>query len=645
MDKTQFNPRPFKELCPFDLLEWERLKGIWNCSDQELYHCLPNQYNYPGQICVKPNWVLKNYCPIYNTVAAKIDLIPCDSQYGACSDKDYRSNLVYMYSGCLNKTEILEEIITDTPPKQLLPFPLHFLVIAAVVALVVLILVGLASWFFCRRRKARKYAPVYQLEPMIGQDEIPIGFQKAFKYLKYVFTPNHLYEHAIGTLELHHCLTIIGPPGSGKTITALQLAYRKCAVSGRSRVYFCRSVHELESTAAGKEDAYIIVDDWLDRYMYYPSTLLPAIASLTKFYDEFIQSGKVHLILTAQKDKWAIFRDTLTGCALFEQKCLLIIDSSELNEEERYNIILRHFKHFNVEEGDEKKAKKYADKKIVGKGTKKRLAKEIEDENEFSFPVMIDLIYINERWRGTTAQNLIFKDRFSKILKQFLNNWLKDEDTIERKCFCVLVFAALLGGKVSPSDFQSPITGPLFERVCKEFKLITNANKVNIEIEMSNKENEMSESEKKKLVQSQPSLVENANWGKLLDENERLKGCLYKISDTKFIFHHPSLHRFVLSFIKDRGDIFFIENANIEVLLNQCWLEDEIMKKYEAETKEITLKAPVGSVILRTTSLKALAERVGAEKSVGYNIPEWNNHIFMNQTTFQKMWGKVQSEL
>lgn len=214
--------------------------------------------------------------------------------------------------------------------------------------------------------------------------------------MKYVFTPNHLYEHAIGTLELHHCLTIIGPPGSGKTITALQLAYRKCAVSGRSRVYFCRSVHELESTAAGKEDAYIIVDDWLDRYMYFPSTLLPAIASLTKFYDEFIQSGKVHLILTAQKDKWAIFRDTLTGCALFEQKCLLIIDSSELNEEERYNIILRHFKHFNVEEGDEKKAKKYADKKIVGKGTKKRLAKEIEDENEFSFPVMIDLIYINE---------------------------------------------------------------------------------------------------------------------------------------------------------------------------------------------------------------------------------------------------------
>lgn len=43
-----------------------------------------------------------------------------------------------------------EEIITDT---QSPPFPLLPIVIPAVVALIVLILVGLASWFFCRRRK------------------------------------------------------------------------------------------------------------------------------------------------------------------------------------------------------------------------------------------------------------------------------------------------------------------------------------------------------------------------------------------------------------------------------------------------------------------------------------------------------------
>lgn len=79
---------------------------------------------------------------------------------------------------------------------------------------------------------------------------------------------------------------------------------------------------------------------------------------------------------------------------------MLIIDFSELNEEEWYNIIFCYFKYFSVEEGDKKKVKKYVDKKIVGKGIKKRFVEEIEDENEFFFFVMIDLIYINERWRG-----------------------------------------------------------------------------------------------------------------------------------------------------------------------------------------------------------------------------------------------------
>nr|XP_022333617.1 uncharacterized protein LOC111130705 [Crassostrea virginica] len=109
MERNKFRPRPSQELCPFEVVEWEKLKTTWNCTDPADYHCLPDQYNVPGQICVKPHWVLKNYCPIYNTAAAKIDLLPCDLQYGACSDKDYRSNEVFRYTACLNKTEIYKE--------------------------------------------------------------------------------------------------------------------------------------------------------------------------------------------------------------------------------------------------------------------------------------------------------------------------------------------------------------------------------------------------------------------------------------------------------------------------------------------------------------------------------------------------------
>lgn len=54
------------------------------------------------------------------------------------------------------------------------------------------------------------------------------------------------------------------------------------------------------------------------------------------------------------------------------------------------------------------------------------------------------------------------------------------------------------------------------------------------------------------------------------------------------------------------------------------------MKKYEVEMKEIILKVLVGLVILWIIFFKVLVERVSVEKSVGYNILEWNKYIFMN---------------
>lgn len=473
-----------------------------------------------------------------------------------------------------------------------------------------------------------------------------VGLQKTFRYLNYVFCPNHLYEHAIGTLELHHCLTIIGPPGSGKTITALQLAYRKCVVGGSSRMYFCRTVDELESTATGKEDAYIIVDDWLDRYIYYPSTLLPAIATLTKFYDEFVKSGKVHLILTAQNDKWIMLEDDLTGCDMFNPQSLLIIKG--LHKKEQHNIILHHFKHFEIEEGDKKIAKKSLDNRIVEKGTKKKLAEKIKIEKEFSFPVIIDLICTNERLRVPNTLNLIYKDGFCEILKTFFDNWFQEKDIMERKSFCILVFAAFLGGKISTSDFESKITSPLFERICKYMRL-PNEKEVDMKNQVSTEEDKRINgelSDKDNQAQKQPFLKENENWGKLLVDNKRLRGCLYQISDTLFIFQHSSLYKFVLSFIKEKGEQFFIENVNIIVLMMQCWIDKRIVEKLLAENKEIPPKYPVGSVVLSTSVLKTLAKRIWSEKEqhIGYGKTERDNHIFMRHLTFKKMWEDIESE-
>lgn len=144
------------------------------------------------------------------------------------------------------------------------------------------------------------------------------GLKKTIDYLKAgVFSYTEAYKRAIGVLEADNCVAIIGPPGSGKTITALQLAYRKC---GLSKLYLCQTVDEILVTAENNKGAYIIVDDWIDEYVYYPSKIDEAIHLLSTIYTNLLQDGNVHLILTAQEDKWNRFRGSFKNCFLCKQK-------------------------------------------------------------------------------------------------------------------------------------------------------------------------------------------------------------------------------------------------------------------------------------------------------------------------------------
>lgn len=126
----------------------------------------------------------------------------------------------------------------------------------------------------------------------------------------------------------------------------------------------------------------------------------------------------------------------------------------------------------------------------------------------FSFPVMIDLICANERLER--AQNLILRDGFSKIFEESMNIWFRDTYDNAYKIVCILVFAAFLGGKVTLSDFKSPITGPFFDKIYNEYKYSVFR-------------------EEKKLAHDEFSdqLPEQEN-EMLLRENKRLRSFLYK---------------------------------------------------------------------------------------------------------------------
>lgn len=638
--------------------------------------------------------------------------------------------------------------------------------------------------------------------------------QKNIDYLDNgVFSTSKVYEHAIGVLDINNCITIIGPPGSGKTITALQLARRKCGKDGKSKLYFCQNFEEISHKADGEHNTYIVMDDWIDHYVYYPSTLPEAVKCLDKIYGDLVKRGNVHLILTAQEDKWKKFSDILKGGFVFNPQRLVRLDFKKPNKKqlkERQDMIQRHFKYFDIieensekredqtkksktvfgkdvidksakvidgsaekkseqkeieeiskkredhtsmettvigkdeigitakqieerpenkgkqtkteessekiedqtkrkntvvgkdnigktgklidespdeeseqkeieessetredqtkikktigkdvigipakliEESPEKKgeqkeidgkiksveiiadtencAEKKLDengKKVVKKGSIVSLAEKIKPEDVFSFPVMIDLICRNERL--LMAKDLIFKDGFTYILNLFFKKWSMKTDVNEKRSFCVLVFAALLGGEINFTDFSSLLTGPLYKRICTEHDLYL--------AKVTNEENK--EKQKSKTENSIEN-IEPDSEERLLMNNCRLKSCLYRISreqgNTSFVLQHNSLLRFILSFVKNmKGETFLIENANFGVLLNMCWLDNTLLDKFKMKS------IPEGSICFSVNSYKPLAKRIRLEMLQGYRLPQWQDHVFRSHKTFREVWIK-----
>lgn len=473
------------------------------------------------------------------------------------------------------------------------------------------------------------------------------AFWKTEDYLeKNVFTISKFYENAVGALDIYRCVTIVGPPGCGKTHTALQLASRKCRKDGGPQLYFRQALEEILTIAEKDSNAYIIVDEWLDKYLYFPSTLVSAIDCLNETYVKYIKDTKIHLILTAQEDKWNRIKSLLNDCDLFNESHLLTMNSKTFSESEKRNMVLRHFECFDIEEipGGQKsqitipanQAKDSANEETsnlikktthVPKGTVDDFVK-MKDEKEFSFPVEVDLICTHIRLMK--SYNRVSNNRFETFLTKFFDTWSNDTDIKEKRSFCILVFAALLGGEISQGDFSAQKTAAMYNRICREYACQSNANK-------------SVQKEEGKDKPKQSEFIEQHSDRELLQSNLRLQNCLYQGSKGQgcpcFVFQHSSLFRFVLLYIqkkKDEFQSFIIENATVEVLLNKCWLDDSSVDK-----KNNTLLKLEGSVIFSQKYFLPLAKRILSEMKNGERVPEWDKHVFLSHEKFLKVWKSI----
>ncbi|XP_052720885.1 uncharacterized protein LOC128192256 isoform X2 [Crassostrea angulata] len=136
--------------CSFNQTVYEKDRDSFNCqSSINVYHCIQNERNRSGEICIQPVWVQPNYCPEYNTGANTLDTVPCnESITGSCPHALFLSNEVYKYPVCLSKTFTdSKDVSKENDPLT----PEIYIGVAVGVSSFIILLAACLILYYCRR--------------------------------------------------------------------------------------------------------------------------------------------------------------------------------------------------------------------------------------------------------------------------------------------------------------------------------------------------------------------------------------------------------------------------------------------------------------------------------------------------------------
>lgn len=79
------------------LLEYHQMNFKF-CTGNEEGHCLMNDQNIPGFVCLQVEDIPKGHCPFYNSQTHSQEKRPCDGE--KCPDRNIPSTAAVAYDGC-----------------------------------------------------------------------------------------------------------------------------------------------------------------------------------------------------------------------------------------------------------------------------------------------------------------------------------------------------------------------------------------------------------------------------------------------------------------------------------------------------------------------------------------------------------------
>ncbi|XP_062603539.1 uncharacterized protein LOC134265336 [Saccostrea cucullata] len=181
------------------------------CADSNRYHCLNNEIGQSGWICVDYILVERGRCLEFNSVAKKLDTIPCVGKH--CPDTFYKSNDLHLYLGCRRerdeKTTSTNSLGLTTEVSALGASEVIGITVGVIIAIAISIIAVAVLCFISRMRQQNKNSKNPEEEIAMLATPEP--------------DDERSFSRAQRALRTERFVVITGIQGAGKTFIAKRL--------------------------------------------------------------------------------------------------------------------------------------------------------------------------------------------------------------------------------------------------------------------------------------------------------------------------------------------------------------------------------------------------------------------------------------
>ena len=266
-------------------------------------------------------------------------------------------------------------------------------------------------------------------------------------------------------------VALIGPAGSGKTCIGYSIMSSLQNKKVSQKKYTCRIITRIgdwEDAINSRKITILFFDSCFENWHSMPTTIDADMKSLACLQEELTSKKDLFAIFTFRPYTWDRYCSKLSKNVAISEDCILKLNDQSFIENEKINILARHFQQNNIvccDNQDDENVNQalVLDKRQQGKmhtdSFKDLIQVSSKMPTSIGFVGACALLCYNRRLLQK-AKDFVLDP--CGVLRKDLTLLMKSKVEEERQKFCTLVYAALNGGNLvfsckNPSDLSTEL--------------------------------------------------------------------------------------------------------------------------------------------------------------------------------------------